>query len=330
MKTKLEHPPENSNNTNKETNLDPDMKCAPSKKYADGSCFTEETLKAIAENYNKRNKSKINVNQPKEKLVQELESKLSDKCNEQTCWLRLDIVKELNNEDVLTNTFRPKGPTKKYEWLSTTHINDVIEQYHSIHKDFVFLGAVPSDFADLPILGISNLKFEDLEKDGKHKIGLVINLDEHWKDGSHWVGLFTDLKKNQVYFFDSLGRKPIKRIRKYINRITKYLYNKKYHENLPINDVIQKVKNINGKKSNKEAVEKLVKNNSHLSNLLGGGFDIRYNHIQHQFDNSECGVYSINFIIRLVSGESFDSVINDITKDEEMNANRKVYFRNVN
>ena len=28
-------------------------------------------------------------------------------------------------------------------------------------------------------------------------------------------------------------------------------------------------------------------------------FDIRYNTVQHQFNNSECGVYSINFVIRL-------------------------------
>jgi hypothetical protein len=326
MKTILEHPVEN-NIINKNNKLDPDMKCAPSKKYTDGSCFSVDTLKTIAENFNKKNKNKIIVNQSKEQLVKELESRLSDKCDEQTCWLRLDIVKELNNEDILTNTFRPKGPTKKYEWLSTTHINDVIEQYHSIHKDFLFLGAVPSDFADLPILGIGDLDFVELEKQGKNKVGLVINLDEHWKDGSHWVGLFADLKKNQIYFFDSLGRKPIKRIRKYINKITKYLYNKKYHSKLPINDIIEKMKDI---KINNETSKKLIKNNKYLSNLLGGGFDIRFNHIQHQFDNSECGVYSINFIIRLVGGESFDSVINNITKDEEMNANRKIYFRNVN
>ena len=327
MKTKLEHPMENIN-INKDVKLDPDMKCAPSKKYSDGSCFPLETLKVIADNYNKKNKNKINLNQTKEELVKELESKLSDKCDEQTCWLRLDIVKELNNEDILTNTFRPKGPMKKYEWLSTTHINDVIEQYHSIHKDFIFLGAVPSDFADLPILKIGDLNFNELEKQQKYKIGLVINLDEHWKDGSHWVALYADLEKNQVYFFDSLGRKPIKRIRKYINKITKYIYNKKYNTNLPINDVIEKIKNVN-KNKDKEFRNKLIKNNKYLSNLLEDGFDIRYNHIQHQFDNSECGVYSINFIIRLVGGESFDSVINNITKDEAMNANRKIYFRNV-
>ena len=314
MKTKLE------------VKIDPDMKCAPSKKYSNGSCFSVETLKSIAENYNKKNSNKININQPKEEIVKELETKLSDKCDEQTCWLRLDIVKELNNEDILTNTFLPKGPSKKYEWLSTTHINEVIDQYHSIHKDFVFLGAIPSDFEELPILGIANMNFNKLEKEGKNKIGMIINLDEHWKDGSHWVALYTDLKKNQVYFFDSLGRKPIKRIRKYINRITKYLYNKKYNSELPLNNIIEIMK----EKKNKDDLNKLIKDNKYLSNLLGGGFDIRFNHIQHQFDNSECGVYSINFIIRLVSGETFDSVITNITKDEQMNANRKIYFRNVN
>jgi len=303
-KVKLEHP--NGDEIKKqETIIDPDMKCAPSKKYNNGSCFTIDSLKKIAESYNQRNNNKIDPNLPKDKLVEELETKLSNKCSDQTCWLRLDFVKQLDNEDIESNTFRPKGPSKKYEWLSTTHINEVVEQYQSIHKDFLFLGAVPYDFDDLPILGISDLNFDQLD----------------------WVALFSDLDNNQIYFFDSLGRKPLKRIRKFINRITKYLYNKKYNQKLPINDVVDKIRNIKSLPKNK--MDELIKSNKYLKNLLGGGFDIRFNNIQHQFENSECGVYSINFIIRLVSGETFDSVINDITKDEEMNFNRKVYFRNV-
>jgi hypothetical protein len=308
--------------------INPDMKCAPSKKYSNGSCFSLDTLIKIAKNYNTKNKDKIDINLPKQELVDTLKNKLSDKCDEQTCWLRLDIVKELDNEDILTNTFRPKGPSKKYEWLSTTHINDVIKQYQSMHKDFIFLGAVPLDFEDLPVLGISDLNFADLEKQGKTKIGMVINLDEHYKNGSHWVALYTDLKKNQIYYFDSLGRRPLKRTRKYINKITKYMYNKKYNTTLPLNDVVDKIKSV--KNLPETNINKVIKSTQYLNNLFNGGFDIKYNHIQHQFDNSECGVYSINFVVRLVGGESFDSVINDITKDEEMNANRKLYFRNVN
>lgn len=309
------------------TNIDPDMKCAPSKKYTNGSCFSLDSLKKIANNFNVKNENKINITTNKTDLVQQLETKLADKCSDQTCWLRLDIVKELDNEDILNNTFRPKGPSKKYEWLSTTHINEVIEQYQSIHKNFIFLGAVPYDFEELPILGIHNINFNDMIEKDKTKIGLVINLDEHWKDGSHWVALYADLHNQHVYFFDSLGRRPLKRIRKFINKITKYMYEKKYNSKLHINDVLNKIKTIKNLPKNK--LNKLIEKNKDLDNLLGGGFDIRYNNIQHQFDNSECGVYSINFIIRLVSGETFDSVINNITKDEEMNLNRKIYFRNV-
>ncbi len=305
-----------------------DMKCAPGKKYTDGSCFSTESLKKIAESYNNKNKTKIDVNASRSELIKHLNSKLSDKCSEQTCWLRLDIVKALENEDIENNTFRPKGPSKKYDWLSTTNINDVVEQYQSLHNDFLFLGAVPVDFEDLPVLGIHDLNFDELFNKGKTKIGMVINLDEHWKNGSHWVALYTDLSKNQVYFFDSVGKKPPKPVRKFINRITKYMYKKKYNKKLPINDVISKIKKL--KNITDDTLKKYANENDYIKNLIGGGFDIRYNNIQHQFENSECGVYSINFIIRLVGGESFDSVINDITKDEEMNANRKVYFRNVN
>jgi hypothetical protein len=318
----------NHNNSNKikknDSKLISAMKCAPSKKYTDGSCFTIDSLKKIAENYNKRNTEKININLSKEKLIKELETKLADKCSEQTCWLKLDLVKQIDDEDIQVNTFRPNGPSKKYEWLSTTHINEVIEQYQHVHTDFIFLGAVPYDFDDLPILGISDLNFDELEKQKKTKIGIVFNLDEHYKEGSHWVALFVDLTQNHIYFFDSIGKKPFKRIRKFINRITKYLYNKKYHQKLYINDIISKIKNIPDNKINK-----LIHTNKYLKNILTN-FDIRFNNIQHQFKNSECGVYSINFIIRLVSGESFDDIINNITKDDKMNLNRRLYFRNIN
>ena len=139
---------------------------------------------------------------------------------------------------------------------------------------------------------------------------MVINLDYHYQSGSHWVALYTDLKKNQIYFFDSFAKKPRKKIKKFINRLTKYLYKKNYNDDLNINNVLKKLEG--GGKSNQ--IDNLTK------------FDIKYNNIQHQFKNSECGVYSINFIIRLVKGEGFDSITKDIMKDDEMNLCREVYF----
>ena len=317
-----------------------DKKCAPGKKYENGSCFSIESLKKIALNYNEKIKTKcekticeqIDVNQSKENLVKSLSEKMADKCSEQTCWLRLDIVKELEDAEIKYNTFRPFGPSKKYEWLSTTHINEVIYQYHVLHDDFLFLGAVPSDFEDLPVLGISDLNFSYLENQNKKKIGIIINLDEHYKSGSHWVGLFINLEKNYIYYFDSVGKKPIKRIRKFINKVIKYMYKKKYNESLSINKLIDNITlqaQVSKRDKNKKKDENENDGENVISNIINGGFDIRYNHIQHQFKNSECGVYSINFIINLVDNKDFDYVIKNIIKDDEINKKRVEFFRNV-
>ena len=168
------------------------------------------------------------------------------------------------------------------------------------------------DFEELPVLELhhDNL-FNTYYNDGKHRIGMVINLDTHNMSGSHWVALYANLHNNQVYFFDSVGKKPGKRIRKFVNKIVKYLYSKNNpNQKLNINNILNRIKN------NK---------NSKIQQL--NNIDIKYNYIQHQFDNSECGVYSINFILRLIDGESFENIITNITRDEAMNTNRLVYFR---
>ena len=296
-----------------------DEKCAPSKKFEKGSCLTLDSLKLIIVSYNNKSKDidKIKISDNKEDMVKQLEKKLSNKCDTQTCWLRLDIIQQLEDEqikeDILTNTFRPEGPTKKYEWLSTSDINDVVSQYQEKYQDFLFLGALPADFEELSVLGINNLDFTELENNKKYKIGMIINLDVHTQGGSHWVALYTDLQKGQIYYFDSFAKKPYKRTKKFINRIVRYLYKKKYNKELNITDFIKKITGGGG--------------TTHLNKLKD--FDIRYNTIQHQFNSSECGVYSINFIVRLVGGESFDEITQNITKDNEMNKCRTKYFRNV-
>lgn len=289
-------------------------KCAPSKSFKDGSCFELKDLKIIAKSYNQRNKevNQIAISDNKKDLVKQIDQKLKNVCDDQVCWLRQDFVKQIESDEIHKNTFKPIGPKGKYEWLSTTHINEVIEQYMDKHKDFIFLGAVPIDFDELPVLGISDLSFKDLQGGGKNKLGIIFNLDEHYKSGSHWVALYTDLDKNQVYFFDSYGKKPEKRIRKFVSRIVKYMYNKKYHKDLQVKKVISDIK---GGSLNKNTFKELKK------------LDVDYNKVRHQFKNSECGVYSINFILRLLDGQTFKNISLNKTYDDKMNENREEYFR---
>ena len=295
-------------------NNKPDEKCAPSKKYTDGSCFTLESLQRIAKAYNNKYGNKIKITDNKKELVKSLEDNLSKKCDDQVCWLKQEFTKEIMDES-MKNTFRPKGPSTGYDWLSTTDIDKVMEQYHEKYQDFIYLGTVPSDFEELPVLKLNNIDFEDLRNRGKKRIGMVINLDEHYKSGSHWVALYSDLERNKLYYFDSFGKGPKENIRKFISKIAKYLYKNEYGEETKHN-----FKHII------KGYEKMDKMDNEVKEKLGK-IDIRYNKVQHQFDNSECGVYSMNFIIRLLKGESFDEITNNITKDREMNQCRRVYFR---
>lgn len=290
------------------------MACAPGKTFQDGSCLSFESLTKIANKYNELNKTNpVKIHANKIELVNELKNIFYNSCNDnQVCWLKQKAVKETKDLDILKNTFRPIGPTHQYEWLSTTHIDDVVKQYENYYPSFKFLGAVPYDFEDLSVLEVANINFDDLINKKKTKIGMIINLDTHNKGGSHWVALYLDLENNKIYFSDSAGNKPGKRIRKFNNKVISYIYNKIYNSELNINNIFNKIKK---KKYNDEKIKNI------LSNI-----DIRYNKIKHQHGTSECGVYSINFILRLAKGETFEEITGSRLPDEKVNKCRDVYF----
>jgi hypothetical protein len=185
-------------------------------------------------------------------------------------------------------TFRPSGPNGQFTWLNTVDINKVMDQYQTKYSEFKFLGAVTIDFDELDSLGIKDLDFKKLTSEGKTKIGVIFNLDEHYKSGSHWVASYADLKKGKVYFYDSYAVEPEKRIRKFMRR------------------VVGAIKDIYGKSENQ--------------------IDVRHNKVRHQFKNSECGVFSLSFILRSLQGKTFDEIANSGVNDEEINKCRQVYF----
>lgn len=65
------------------------------------------------------------------------------------------------------------------------------------------------------------------------------------------------------------------------------------------------------------------------NNVIDNSFKLFQNYVQHQFKNTECGMYSINFIDdMLVSKKSFHEVINNPIDDDNMNKLRySKYFR---
>ena len=269
------------------------LKCAPGVNFSEGSCFTLDQIKKIALKFNKRYQSNINLELSKKDLIRILIKNIQNKksCDGDSCILELNLHSE---DESIEKTLRPKGPRYSNKWLSNVNIDEVMYQYQNKYHKFKYLGTVPSDFEKLSFLKIKNIKFKDLLKKNKYKIGMVINLDTSDGSGTHWVSLYVNLKKRQLYFFDSYGKKPMKSIFNFMNRI----YNEFTKRNLDYNTI-----NTNKK------------------------FKVRYNNIQHQRKNSECGVYSMNFIIRLLNGEKFSDITKNITDDDKMFECRKSYFR---
>lgn len=320
-----------------------DQQCAPGVKFEAGSCISLDILERMADAWNKRggdliplsqNMSIINPKKYKIYLVHMLGERLKDKCSDQKCWLTLDFMKNIKSLDY----FRPDSPQGKFEWLSTIDIRDSLKQYEKKFRDFKFFGAVPMDFADLDCYDdINSANYGALFKQGKTKLGYVFNLDESYKSGSHWVAMFADLTKGHIFYFDSFAQKPEKRVRSLMRKIVRYLTDERgmsLNENIGSSgsspgtgrSLIKEVKQDIAEKEKKFSKSQ----NPNRSASDGGGAQnmirIDYNNIQHQQKNTECGVYSMNFLIRMARGDEFHQLCEKIVRDDKINKCRKVYF----
>ena len=305
---------------NKFKSINEFTKCAPNIIFdkENYTCFTFEQLIKMAESYNNSisgRKKKIildGIQLDKKYLLKELIDKLPKTCNSQECLLKEDFIVDIDDFDLKFNTLRPLGPTKKTKWLSSSDINQIMVQYTKKYDDYAFFGALPIDFEkiELPI-DYSNLNYilSNMYKDNRYKIGFVLNLDKSNQSGSHWVALYSNLKKKEIYFFDSYGLEPKNEIIKLMTKIAEWIN-----------------KNISG--------NQILYPDNYIINFTNKGvcndyedIIIKYNTFKHQFKNSECGVYSINFILRLLKGDKFKKITEEITLDDDINKCREIYFR---
>jgi hypothetical protein len=271
------------------------LNCAPNpNKTLDFTCYTPETLLKMRSLWNARHPDrKIETTNPKE-IWNTLSYYMKDSCSNEMCWIRQGFTDKeiINKEDIL---FAPKAPdewkTNPNEWLSSIDILNVMKQYERKYKCFEFMGPSPIDYDTHIMFGqcvweeLCHFNLKSLMNKGIFKIGIIFNLDPHYKNGSHWVSLFINIKKKGIYFFDSYGLKPHKQIKKFINKIQRQ------------------------------------------GRQQGININYAYNKKQHQFGDSECGMYSLYFIIEnLKDTTNIDKLFNHRITDKEMEELRQIYF----
>ena len=209
--------------------------------------------------------------------------------NELTFLMKLPGINHEEKERLKKEYLRPPMPnTWKSDpdmWLDSDNISNVMNQYEEIHSDFEFMGPFPIDFAapnpykggagakkECLINEMCELRVKKALEDGVKSIGIVYNLDPHFKSGSHWVANYVDLKKKRCLYFDSYGMKPPHQIEKFMKWLT----------------------------------------------TQDPDMELSYNARRLQYKNTECGVYCLYFLIRMIAGDEFIDFSRQKPKDEDM------------
>jgi hypothetical protein len=195
------------------------------------TCYTSDILKKLKDSWNKKHPEDKIESKDNRAVWKALKDKLSYTCRQESCWMR-KLLNQLDHKKKLINEFfAPFAPNEwkdnPNEWLSRIDISKVMKQYEKKYKDFEFIGPSPIDYDSQLAYGecvweeLCNFNIEKLIKKGIVKIGVIFNLDPHYKGGSHWVSLFIDVKSKMIYYFDSVGEKIPRQIKKFANKVKK-------------------------------------------------------------------------------------------------------------
>ena len=267
------------NTNNRNTRKFKSMNCNPKNKnktISNKSCFTKSAILTVIKSYNKHHSSSINTSLPPSKLWGELKNKLKD-CDKEDCWLKTikenTIRKKLDEE-----LFAPDQPSEWKEnpsaWLSNYDILNVLKQHEEADNTFKFIGPTPIDFDSKPYndntcvwKDLCTFQLQKHINNGITKIGVVFNLDEHDEPGSHWTSLFIDLKQHFIFYLDSAGSKMPSEVETLVKRIVNQgLYLK--------------------------------------CNPIKFTFYENHSMMTHQKGDNECGMYSLYFIITMLTNKA--------------------------
>ena len=278
------------------------LNCSPNLSKDDKnnfSCYSNTNIIKLKNLWNKYYPDKKILEKDPYLIWKKLKENFSNSCDKESCWLRQNFLnndKSISNE--LFSSFLPPIPESwkknSKEWLSNIDINNVLMKYEKAYKCFEFIGPSSIDFKykynsnNCVCNKLCNFSLNEKIKNKKTKIGIIFNLDPHYKSGSHWVSLFINITKKLIFYFDSGGDK------------------------IP-NEIM-------------ELVNTIIKQGNNLKPPIYFTFDQNYPN-EHQYENTECGVYSLYFIINMLketkTGNFFKT---KKIKDDKIHKYRRKFF----
>ena len=280
--------------------------CAPnSKKLLDFSCYDENALLKMRDLWNIRHKKENDNDNDSERIIESKDPKIiwdsfkkfmENSCKNEICWLKQKFMENNIDNELLTYTFAPKSPVKWKEnhttWLNSTDIERVMAQYEHAYPCFRFIGPTPIDFNKR--LYNKSCVWDDL---------CNFDLIRYINKGVNKIGI--------IFNTDPHTKGGSHWISMFINVKKGFIF---FFDS-------------NGTKAPKEVdqlSDKIIKQASTKGIKLIYDQNYPFNH---QEGNTECGMYSLFFIISLLS-DAKDCNFFKTTKikDDDMENLRDKYF----
>jgi len=256
------------------------------------SCYSKDSLIKIATLWNKNNpKNLIDIqHKSKKKLWEQIQKKLNLICKkDEYCWKKQDFVKKLKDMDIEMYTFKPEYPK---EWFinENTWLNTYDIYY--VMKQYE---KANDDFVFLgPIPADCPTKIQcELSK---------LDLITMKKNNINKIGI--------IYNHDVSTGPGTHWVGMYIDNINNEI---NYYDSY-------------GSKPT-PLIHKFIYSLVDKYNLNNYSPTVIYNDKRHQYGGSECGMYSMNFILERLHGKSMYEISKMNLPDKEMTYLRKLLYK---
>jgi len=217
-------------------------------------------------------------------------------CNTEICVLKKLTNNQIDKFKEFLNYYAPKSPEEwkrnPNAWLSNFDILKVMKHYEIKYKNFKFFGPTPIDFDE-------KLNGDECVDDDICKI----DLNKLKKDGKTLLGF--------IFNTDPHNKSGAHWISMFVSMKKEEIF---FFDSA-------------GDKAPKEIIkltDRLIKQGKEIG--LNFKFDQNYP-TQHQYSNTECGVYSLYFIIHMLENKLTSEYLKThILKDKYIEKYRKIYF----
>lgn len=292
---------ESVNTAEVETKKIDERKCAPGVKFEAGSCITLSVLIEMVNAYNKVNTKKIKLNNRaqilypkkyKKYLLKKIKDRYENVCDGQICWMQQDFIKQMNEF--------MRQELEKYT-LRPLGPDGRFEWLNTININEV-MGQYEKIYKDFKFLGAVPIDFQEINLEGVADL----NLDDYYNRGITKFGI--------VFNLDASWQTGSHWVAVYGDTKNGYIYFYDSYGTRPVENIANFMK----------------KFDDFYINKFNKKIEMDHNNTRHQYENSECGVYSINFILQLLNGKQISYIKDVKVKDKVINKLRKKIFRNAN